>query len=218
MKFSAIILAAGSGSRTGLSYNKVFHEIHGKRVLDYSVEFFKNNVNCEEILLVCSQSDFNYVYDSYHTIVDQIVIGGESRQQSVYKALNKAKKDFVLIHDSARPFINPDSIVNLLREVSTVGASTLAIPVTDTIVKTSGNRLIKTLLRNELVALQTPQGFLRELLLSSHKKAIKSGYVATDDTDIVRKFSDVMPSFVLGDYRSVKLTTKDDLILLEAIL
>jgi len=218
MKFSAIILAAGSGSRTGLDYNKIFHEINGKKVLKYSIDFFRNYSKSCEIILVCSNSDFNYVYDLYHKDVDHIVIGGITRQESVFKGLNKATENYVLVHDSARPYINRDAIDRLIFEVHTSGASTLAIPVSDTIVKISGNRLIKTLDRNQLVAIQTPQAFLRELLLDAHKKALKAEYIATDDTDIVRRFTDVMPSYVLGDYRSVKLTTKDDLLLLEVIL
>lgn len=218
MKFSAIILAAGSGSRVGFDYNKVFHVVNGKKVLDYSINFFKNYAKCGEIILVCSDNDFNYVYDLYSTVVDHIIVGGKTRQDSVYKGLNKAVYEYVLVHDSARPYINYATIDRLVDEMVVIGASTLAVPVKDSIVKTSDNRLIKALDRNELVALQTPQAFLRELLLEAHKKARKSNYQATDDTDLVRKFTNVMPSFVMGDYRSVKLTTKDDIKFLEVIL
>lgn len=218
MNFSAIILAAGSGSRSGLEYNKVFHEINGKKVLDYSVDFFQNIPDCKEILLVCSDNDFNYVYDLYHHRVNRIIVGGKTRQESVYKALNKAVYEYVLVHDSARPFINKESIDHLVKEMVSTGASTLAVPVKDTIVKVSGNRLIKTLCRDELVSIQTPQAFLKELLLGAHEKARKSEYLATDDTDLVRKFTSVMPSYVMGDYRSIKLTTKDDILFLEVIL
>lgn len=218
MKFSAIILAAGSGSRTGLEYNKVFHKIHRKKVLDYSVEFFQKYPMCEQIILVCSDADFNFVYNEYHGLVDEIIKGGLRRQDSVYKGLNKAKKDYVLVHDSARPYINSACIDKLVHEMVDTKATTLAVPVIDSVVKTSGNRLTKTLDRDELVALQTPQAFETNLLRQAHEKARKRGYESTDDTDLVRKFTHVMPSYVLGDYRSIKLTTKEDIALLEVIL
>lgn len=218
MDFTAIVLAAGSGSRVGFDYNKVLHEINGKIVLDYSVEFFDNYALCKEIVLVCSEHDFNYVFDRYRTVANHIIIGGNTRQESVYKGLNKAANDVVLVHDSARPYINSKCIDDLCRDLESSKASSLAVPVTDTIVRTSGNRLTKTLDRNELVALQTPQGFDRSILLDAHRKARKSTYVATDDTDLVRRFTDVMPSYVMGDYRSMKMTTKDDIALLEVIL
>lgn len=218
MEFSAIILAAGSGSRTGLNYNKVFHKIHRKRVLDYSIEFFRNYSKCTEILLICSEHDVNFVREEYGTMVTTIVIGGATRQESVYKGLNKATKPYVLVHDSARPFLNKDNIDQLVACMIDTKAATLAIPVIDSIVKVSGNRLTKTLDREEFVALQTPQAFLTELLLHAHEKARKRGYFATDDTDLIRKFTNVMPSYVEGDYRSIKLTNKEDIALLEVIL
>lgn len=218
MNYSAIILAAGSGFRTGLTYNKILHKIHRKRVLDYSIDFFKNHNNCTQIVLVCSEDDLQYMSHEYDNSVDVIVIGGQTRQDSCSKGLNKADNDYVLVHDSARPFINPTCIDQLLDEVVESKAATLAIPVSDTIVIAGGNRLTKALDRSSLVALQTPQAFLTKLLLKAHKKAQRHSYLATDDTDLIRKYTNVVPTYVEGDYRSVKLTTKEDIALLEAIL
>lgn len=218
MKYSAIILAAGSGKRMGLNYNKILLEINGKKVIDYSIDFFKNDEKCFEIILVCSENDFNMIYDQYHEVVDSIIVGGLTRQDSVFKGLNKAVYDYVLIHDSARPFIVKDKIDQLLSNVMDTKASTLAVFVKDTIVNVSGNRLTKPLNRESLVAIQTPQAFFKDLILEAHKKAQKNGYLATDDTRLVAKFSNVIPSFVEGDYRSIKLTTKEDIDLLKVIL
>lgn len=218
MQYSAIIMAAGIGSRMDLGYNKIFHEINGKRVLDYSLEFFEKDKKCTDIILVCNEQDFNFVYDEYSSRISTITTGGNSRQESVYKGLNKAKKDFVLVHDGARPYINKASVDKLLDDILSTGASTLAVFAKDTVVRISGNRLSKTLDRSSLVHIQTPQGFRKELLLEAHLKARKTGYIATDDTDLVRKFTHVMPSYVIGDYRSIKLTTKEDISFLEVIL
>jgi len=218
VKYTAIILAAGSGSRSGLDYNKVFHKIHRKRVLDYSLEFFQKYPLCDQIILVCSKADFNFVYDEYHVQKYDIIVGGESRQESVYKGLTKAKNDYVLVHDSARPYLNSSKIDKLVHEMVDTKAVTLAVPVTDTMVQTIGNRLTKTLNRDVIVSLQTPQAFQTDLLRQAHEKARKRGYLATDDTDLVRKFTHVMPSYIEGDYRSIKLTTKEDIAMLEVIL
>ena len=145
MEFSVIILAAGSGSRTGLEYNKVFHKIHRKRVLDYSLEFFQKLGGCKQIILVCSKQDYNFVYAEYNAAVTDIIIGGETRQESVYKGLSKAKNDYVLVHDSARPYLNSRLIDKLIHEMIDTQAVTLAVPVADTVVKVSGNRLTKNL-------------------------------------------------------------------------
>lgn len=218
MKFSAVILAAGSGVRTGLEYNKILHKINGKRVLDYSVDFFKNYGACKEIILVVSDNDYNVMFDEYSTKKCHVIVGGTSRQQSVYKGLNKATNNYVLVHDSARPFINSTKIDELCKDLIETRATTLGVYVKDTTVKTIGNRLGKALDRNNLLAIQTPQAFERDLLIKAHEKAIKTGYIATDDTDLIAKFTNVMPSYVLGDYRSVKLTTIEDIKYLEVIL
>ena len=218
MKYSAVILAAGSGSRTGLKINKVLLEINGKRVLDYSLDFFTKNKECKEIILVCSENDFNFMFAHYNEKVNAIVIGGMTRQESVFKGLNKAVYEYVLIHDSARPYINSAVISQLLINLSGTRATTCAVLLKNTVVKSNGNRLGKQLNRKDLLAIQTPQGFERELLLNAHKKAISLGYLATDDTDLISKFTKVTPSYVLGDYRSIKLTTKEDIQFLEVIL
>lgn len=218
MKYTAIILAAGSGVRTGLNYNKVFYKINDKRVLDYSVDFFKNHSDCEEIILVCSNDDFNFVYSEYSEIVSSVIPGGKNRQKSVFNGLQKANSEYVLIHDSARPFISEEKINLLCEDVVFTKASTLAVFVKDTIVKTNGNRLGNTIDRSTLLAVQTPQAFSKTLIIEAHNKARMVGFIATDDTDLVSKFTNVMPSYVIGDYRSVKLTTIEDIPYLEVIL
>ncbi len=218
MEYTAIVLAAGSGVRTGLDYNKVFHKINGKKVLDYSVDFFKKDTKCREVILVCSDNDFNYVYNEYNSKVDRVIPGGKNRQKSVYNGLQKVTSNYVLIHDSARPFISEEKINLLCEDVEFTKATTLAVFVKDTIVKTNGNRMGVTIDRSSLLAVQTPQAFQTNLIKEAHNKAKNVGYLATDDTDLISKFSNIMPSYVIGDYRSVKLTTIEDIKYLEVIL
>jgi 2-C-methyl-D-erythritol 4-phosphate cytidylyltransferase len=218
MKYSALILAAGSASRMGLDYNKVLHKIKGKRVLDYSVEYFLKDANCNQIVLVTSEHDFNTIFDLYNSKVDVIIQGGRTRQDSVYNGLTKCEEEYVLIHDSARPFLVKKCVDNLFIDVQFTKASTLAVYVKDSIVQTSSNRIEKMLDRTKLLNIQTPQAFQKDLIITAHKKARANHFIGTDDTSLISKFTDVMPSFVIGDYRNIKLTTVEDIILLEAIL
>ncbi len=218
MKYSAVILAAGSGSRTGLNFNKVFYEIKGKRIVEYSLDFFLNEPLCNQIILVVNETNFSSIQKQYSSDKILVILGGNTRQQSVYKSLTVVVNKIVLIHDSARPFINSSSVTNLLTVLETNMSATLGVKVKDTISVCDGNRLVKSLRRDSLVALQTPQGFNLDLLLESHELAIKEGFTATDDTALLKKYKGIDPIFVIGDYRSIKLTTIDDIKLLEVIL
>lgn len=218
MNFSAIILAAGSGKRTGLKYNKILFEIKGKRVLDYSIESMASYKLIKEIILVVSENEYDYFSSLYKDKVDFIVIGGAERQDSVYKALNKAKCGKVIIHDGARPFIPEGSMREIFDHITFEKSITLGVKVKDTIQEVDGNRVVKTLERSKLIATQTPQAFHKDLLLEAHEKAIKDGFYGTDDTMLMEKYLGIHAYVVEGDYRNIKLTTLDDIELLEVIL
>jgi 2-C-methyl-D-erythritol 4-phosphate cytidylyltransferase len=218
MNITAIILAAGSGSRTGLKYNKVLYEIKGKKVIDYSIERLKKIQKIKEIILVVSETEYSYFEQKYKNAVDQVIIGGKTRQESVFNALNKVLNPIVLIHDGARPNIPMTSLKQIEDLSEDNDAITLGVPVKDTIKKVSGNRVLKTFDRNELIITQTPQVFKKELLLEVHVLAQKNKFIGTDDAMLVEKFSDKIVRVIDGDYRNLKLTTLDDISILEVIL
>ena len=110
MKYSAIVLAAGSGSRTGLGFNKVLLEINEKKVLDYSLDIFIKDNKCTEIILVVSKNEYDYFSEAYIDVIDKFIIGGSERQYSVFNALNEVSNEYVLIHDGARPYIKSSTI------------------------------------------------------------------------------------------------------------
>jgi 2-C-methyl-D-erythritol 4-phosphate cytidylyltransferase len=218
MAISVVLLAAGSGTRTGLKYNKVLYEIKGKKIIEYSIYRFRKTAIFSEIVLVVSQEEYEYFSKKYKNIVDKVIVGGQTRQESVYNSLKAVVNDTVLIHDGARPFI-PDGSIKRIIEVSTKEKSiTLGVKVKDTIQEFEGNRVVKTLNRTKLIATQTPQCFDRNLLLEAHEKAIKDQFVGTDDTVLIEKYFNIGAYIVEGDYRNIKLTTLDDVKLLEVIL
>jgi 2-C-methyl-D-erythritol 4-phosphate cytidylyltransferase len=218
MKYSVIILAAGSGKRTGLNHNKILQKIKGKRVIDFSLDFFKNDINCHEIILVSSKIDYDYFSSEFKQSNIKVVLGGLTRTDSVRFALNKAVNEYILIHDGARPFFNSDSVSNLLNILEKNDSVTLGVRVKETIQEIDGDNIIKTLDRSNLIITQTPQGFKKDLLLKAHNLALKDGYSGTDDTVLLEKYLNIKAKFVFGDYRNMKLTTIEDIKLLEVIL
>lgn len=216
--YSAIILAAGSGERAGLGFNKVLFHIHGKEILEYSVNYFNDDDECEEVILVVSKADFKHMLGEYVQTTTKIVVGGKSRQESVYKALKSVSNKYVLIHDGARPFIPKSTVEELKTALKEHSSITPGIRAKDTIKEVDGGYVQKTLNRDVLIRVQTPQAFHTKLIIKAHEMALKDGYTATDDTVLIEKYVDTKTYVVPGDYRNIKLTTKDDLLFLEVIL
>jgi 2-C-methyl-D-erythritol 4-phosphate cytidylyltransferase len=218
VNFSVIILAAGSGKRTGLNHNKILLKIKGKRVIDYSLDFFKKYGKCNEIIIVSSSNDYDNFFKEFEHTNIKVVQGGLTRTDSVRLALNKAVNDYVLIHDGARPFINEESINKLLISLENNDSVTLGVKVKDTIQEIDGSNITKTLDRSKLIITQTPQGFKKESLIKAHELALRDGYSGTDDTVLLEKYLGVKAKYIDGDYRNIKLTTIEDIKLLEVIL
>lgn len=105
MKYSALICAAGSGTRMKLGYNKVYAKLNdGQMIIDKTINVFLNDIDCEEIIVV---SDPDVFLEMHNGVINQritLVQGGSTRQESVYHGLVKVKNSYVMIHDGARPF------------------------------------------------------------------------------------------------------------------
>jgi len=151
----------------------------------------------------------------------KIISGGATRQESVRKALDfvPESSDLVLIHDGVHPFITVQMIERSLNETSKKLATTLGVPVKDTITVVSGDdrRILKTLERGSLYLIQTPQTFDREIIIDAHIKAYHDGFEGTDDASLVERMG-VPVTVIPGSYDNIKITTPDDLIFAEAIL
>ena len=187
-------------------------------MIDYSIDKFKEYPVIDEIILVVSLNELSYFRSRYEKKVDTIVVGGKERQDSVYNALQVVTNEYVLIHDGARPFIPGYSLKELLKLLETEKSLTLAVKVKDTIQRVQGGKAIETLDREELYAVQTPQAFAMETIEKAHELAKKDNFIGTDDTVLVEKYLNIPAHIVMGDYRNLKLTTLDDIKLLEVIL
>ena len=226
-KAFALIPAAGMGKRMGATINKQYLQLGGLPILAHTLSVFENYPGITGICLVIPADEISFcreqvVEASGFKKVIEIVPGGRERQNSVLNGLKALKRhavedDVVLIHDGVRPFISSD----LLRESIAVArrndGALVAVPVKDTIKTVRNGFVIATPERETLWQAQTPQSFRFGVICEAHQSAEEAGFIGTDDASLVER-SNGEVRIVPGDYRNIKITTPEDLILAEAFL
>lgn len=224
-KTSAIIVAAGTGTRMNLPVNKQFIEIGGIPVLARTLECFNKCDLINEIILVVNNEfvDFteNQIVKKYDiSKVKCIISGGIDRGESVRNGLDNlsGNVEYVAVHDGARPFISSDIIERCILDAKTFGASCTAVKAKDTIKQSDKDGFIEfTPDRNMLWQIQTPQVFEKDLLVRAYEKSKKEGYKGTDDSSLVELLGHRV-KLTLGSYDNIKITTVEDLTIGEAII
>lgn len=221
-RIAVIIAAAGSGTRMGSGISKQYLTIGDEMVLAKTLRVFGAHPYIDDIFLVVRKEDIEFcrqdlVKKLQPAKLRAVVAGGKERQESVYNALKTIQRfvdrwpvDYVLVHDGARPFVSADEISRLTEAAVNNQAAALGVPVKDTIKRSDGKVILETLDRDSLFAVQTPQGFQRELLLEAHEMAITDQRFATDDAALV-EFLGKKVCLVAGSYDNIKITTRDDL-------
>ena len=228
-KITAIVLAAGSGSRMKSKTKKQFMEIKGKPVIWYSLfEFEKSRV--DEIILVTGKEDIDYckkeIVEKYTLKeIKNVVAGGSERYESVYNGLKEVTGNIVLIHDGARPLINNEIIERSIEGTIKSDACVVGVPVKDTIKRANKEGyIIDTPNRSELWITQTPQSFKTDLVKMAYKKMkeeLEKGNTTlniTDDAMVVEEFTTNQVRFVQGDYKNIKVTTPEDIDIAELFI
>lgn len=211
MNYSAIVLCAGKGSRSGLTYNKMLYRFKNKTVYEMSMEIFLNDGRCKQIVVVTKEEELDDLKKLISSKKIDYVFGGKERQDSVYNGLRVVKEDYVLIHDGARPYLKKENIDDILECLNKNDACLLVVPVKDTIKVCIDGNIVKTLPREQLVQAQTPQAFKTELIKRCYQKGKDKNYIATDDASLVEYFENIEVKAVLGSYSNIKITTPDDL-------
>lgn len=223
---AALIPAAGSGSRLGQG-PKAYVEVGALSLLGRSVAALAPYVG--EVIVALPAGGMQVRPELDSLLVGNgrctriyYVYGGETRQATVHQLLEATTADLVLIHDAARPFLPPEVIRAVLDAAQQYGAATAALPVADTLVAQQPGHQPDGALwgaltpREGLWAVQTPQGFDRELLLRAHRQAVQDGIQATDDAGLVARLG-LSVALVPGDARLFKVTTPGDLALARAL-
>ena len=226
MKTVGLIVAGGKSIRFGGEVPKQFRSLAGRPMLSWSLDSFERAGSIDDVVVVVAEEFMLYttqkVIDPYNfEKVRKVVVGGESRRESVLKGLKAlpTSTDFVAIHDGARPLIAPGDIDRVVSVGIESKAAILAIKAADTIKRVRDSYIISTLEREVLYCAQTPQVFELDLILNAHVEFEKqnSDDAVTDDASLVerlggkvRTVEPVMPNF--------KVTTAEDMQMAEAIL
>ncbi len=227
-RVSVILLAAGKSLRFKSIISKPLAKINSQAVISYSLKVLNSCPQVKDIIVVANDSNLKALSDEIKSLdirkIVKIVRGGKRRQDSVLNGILAAedKTDMVLIHDSARPFITQKMIFLVLKEANKTQAVIVGVPVKPTIkeVQGAGGRgqgaifVKRTLDREKLWEIQTPQVFKKSLILRAYKE---SGDInVTDDASLVERLG-IKVKLVMGSYFNIKITTPEDLILAEAI-
>ena len=210
MTVTAILVAAGSGSRLGAEVPKAFVEVGGRTLLEHAAARFAG-FPC----VVVAPAGW---LERARELVDAVVVeGGMTRQDSVDAGLQAVpgSVEAVLVHDVARPFVPAAVIDRVVRALQQADAVIPALAVTDTVKRVDADGVVlATLDRADLVAVQTPQGFRREVLVSAHARAVHCE--STDDAALVEAAGGRVV-VVDGDEAAFKITTPQHLALAEVI-
>ena len=229
METVAVILAAGSGSRTGLSTPKQFLPLGGKTVLEHSVQTFHDHPGIDQVVIVTAPDFIDRIKALAQTNrwnkVSAVLAGGKERFDSSLAAVRhfEGKPDTVMLfHDAARPLVSGRIITDTLKAMERYNAVDVAIPAVDTIVQCNreGTYMESIQDRNLLWRMQTPQGFRQRTIEQAYRIALKDpAFTATDDCGtVLRYLPDEKVGIVRGSERNIKLTYADDLSLLEFLL
>ncbi len=207
----ALIAAAGSGERLGQG-PKAFVTVRGRTLLELCLEGFAGAVDELVVALPAGASwSRSEAAERYERVV--VVEGGRDRQASVRALAEASISPIVLVHDVARPFVTPEDAARVASAAGEVGAATASVAIPDSLVETDSGATVD---RSKLRAVQTPQGFARELLLAAHESAARDGFSATDDAALVRRLGRPV-RLVEGSRLLSKLTEPGDLGWAEAL-
>ena len=217
-KCTAIVLAAGKGTRMGTKIHKQYLEICGRPVLYYALNAFENSEIIDDIILVTGADEIEYcqneIVNKYEiSKVHHIVAGGKERYNSVYNGLKLVDEGYVFIHDGARPFVDGDSIKRAYEMVQTEKACVVAMPAKDTIKISDENGYVKsTPDRSTVWMVQTPQVFSANLIKEAYEKIMATDCKGvTDDAMVVEQTMNHKVKFSKGSYMNIKITTPEDL-------
>jgi 2-C-methyl-D-erythritol 4-phosphate cytidylyltransferase len=233
MKADAVIVSAGKGlrfmegksKRVGTTVvptpdhgKKQFYFLGGKPILAHTLDKFETCSVIRSVRLVVGQEDMDYclkeIVEKYgFQKVSKIVPGGKRRQDSAKNGIDALPKDadIVAIHDGVRPLVTQTMIEDSIQSAARYGAVVFATPVKETIkMSKPDGTVLKTLDRESLWQIQTPQTFQVDVIREAHSRAMEDGFVGTDDASLVERMGGKV-HILPGSYTNIKITTLEDL-------
>ena len=215
---AALIVAAGRGVRAGEGLPKQYRQLAGRPVLRHSLQTFARHAGIGAVRVVIDPDDRAFYDEAARDLaLLEPVAGGATRQESVRRGLESIAElapERVLIHDGARPFVDPATIDRVLDALDGSAGALPAIPVADTLKRGADGRVHSTVERSNLWRAQTPQGFRFADILAAHDAAV--GQDLTDDAAVAER-AGLAVALVQGDERNIKLTTVEDFVRAEML-
>jgi 2-C-methyl-D-erythritol 4-phosphate cytidylyltransferase len=214
---AAVVVAGGSGQRVGAGVAKQFLDVGGQPILRRAILPFLSHPSVDAVVVVLPPHD---AADPPPWLLDldiTIVAGGAERSDSVWNGLLAVPPEIevVLIHDGARPFVSRPVIDRVLAAAAG-GAAIAALPVADTIKEVEDGVIVGSPERARLWQAQTPQGFVRSVLIDAHRMARRDHSAATDDAMLVERLGTPV-RVVEGAPENIKITRPVDLLFAEAL-
>ncbi len=225
MKIVALIPAAGMGKRMGAGINKQYLLLDGKPIVARTITVFEEAPFVDDIYVITPETEIPYCREQVverfgFSKVRAVVPGGEERQYSVLNGLRATDADdddVVLIHDGVRPFISTAVLKHATEVAAESDGALVAVPAKDTVKIVMDGVARETPPREQLWLAQTPQAFRYGVIRAAHEIAAAEGFLGTDDAMLVERLGKEV-RVVMGDYRNIKITTPEDLVLAEAFL
>lgn len=217
---STILLSGGTGNRSGRDIPKQYCELLGKKIINYCLDSIVESGYTDELVVVYGTGYFellNEILDDYRDIFKSIklVLGGSTRQESVYNGLKSCNNEFVLLHESARPLITSGDLKSIIDNKNR--AVTMGVEIPFTVLKQRDGELVEVLNRDELFNVQLPQKFPVKELLFAHEKAISDNRLFTDDSSLYFEYNGRV-AVVKGSNENIKITSPKDFPIAESIL
>ncbi len=217
---STILLSGGVGSRMGRDTPKQYCELQGKKVIEHCLDAIVLAGYTDELVVVYGEGYYDFLHGilkEYRELfnVVKIILGGNTRQESVFRGLNSSSHKNVLLHEAARPLVTPRDLKMVVENSS--DAVTMGLDIPFTVLKSKNGYITEVLKRDELFNVQLPQKFNRALLIEAHKKAQINKRHFTDDSSLYFTYCG-MVAVIKGSTENIKITTLEDFSIAEKIL
>ena len=223
MKTQAIIPAAGLGTRLKSKTVKPLIALDGRPMIVHALEVFQKSPLVESVIVATAETlrrEFDSVVKKYRlTKVTKIIAGGPTRCVSVRHGLDVLDQDtkLVVIHDGVRPLVSRKILEEAIALSYKEPAVIAAVPIKPTVkrIDLESMTVVETLARESIWEIQTPQVFHKDIILKAHAQA--QGLTPTDDASLVERLG-IKVKVLLGDYKNIKITTEEDLVMVQALL
>lgn len=225
-KAAGVVLASGAGTRVGAKLNKVYLPVAGRRVVAWSLDAFARVPGIDVLVLVIRPQDTELAREvlAAHPGEVELVHGGDTRQGSELNALRhlasrieSGEIDAILLHDAARPLVTPELIAAVLADTRRYGGAVPGVAADD-VVRVNENGTTVTGSLPGAIRVQTPQGFRAGPLLEAYETADREGFVGTDTSSCMERFSALPVRWVSGSAENLKITYPHDLVVAEQVI